>query len=99
MPEHSVPRPHHDAQHHSLPIAGGASPQGSGETAQDKGVEKVGQSQQVLTDTKTEVAGSDGENTKPVFSKPDFGAAPAGEAASTEEKKLKEDVLSPTERS
>ncbi|EKG17362.1 Glycosyl transferase family 8 [Macrophomina phaseolina MS6] len=99
LPEHSVPRPHHDAQHHSLPITGGASPQGSGETAQDKGVEKVGQSQQVLTDTKTEVAGSDGEKTKPVFSKPDFGAAPAGEAASTEEKKLKEDVLSPTERS
>ncbi|KAF9636816.1 Glycosyl transferase family 8 [Lasiodiplodia theobromae] len=103
LPEHSVPRPHHDAQHHSLPSSGSGSPRGLDKTRKDNGAGGVSQAQETATAASTapkpEVASATTETAKALFSEPDFGDPPAAEEAETSEKKaeVKEAILSPTE--
>ncbi|KAL1639058.1 glycogenin glucosyltransferase [Diplodia intermedia] len=106
LPEHSVPRPHNDAQHHSL--SGRASPHGKEKTPKDNGPGSVDQAPETKMETETEAktapkaeeVSSTAKTTKPLFSEPDFGSAPAAEEAESSDKKaeLMADVLSPTER-
>ncbi|OJD36309.1 glycosyltransferase family 8 protein [Diplodia corticola] len=103
LPAHSVPRPHNDAQHHSL--LGRASPQAQDKASKDNGQGQASQAHETKTETATALKAEDvkstAETTKPVFSEPDFGNPPAVEDAESSGKKadVKADILSPTERS
>ncbi|KAL0256959.1 glycogenin glucosyltransferase [Diplodia seriata] len=85
-----------------------ASPHGKEKTPKDNGPGSVDQAPETKMETETEVetapkaeeVSSTAKTTKPLFSEPDFGSAPAAEEAESSDKKadLKADVLSPTER-
>ncbi|KAL1618656.1 glycogenin glucosyltransferase [Diplodia seriata] len=92
-----------------LPGAEGVPSQAEWEkTPKDNGPGSVDQAPETKMETETEVetapkaeeVSSTAKTTKPLFSEPDFGSAPAAEEAESSDKKadLKADVLSPTER-